>query len=236
MRIHFLQHVPFEGPAGITGWATDNGHSMRGTMLFRNDRLPAPESFDALVIMGGPMGANDDGIYPFIEPEKRLIEAAIKADKQVLGICLGAQLIASVLGAKVSVNKHREIGWFDVHKTDASALSSIFKPLPDAFTAFHWHGDTFAIPSGAVRCASSDACANQGFTFNNDRVLALQFHPETTPESAELLVENCARELDGGSYVQTVHELTGDPQKFAGLTPVFSSMMNMWARSGSEHR
>lgn len=231
MRIHFLQHVPFEGPAGISGWANGCGHSMRGTMLFRNDPLPEVDSFDALVIMGGHMGANDDGIYPFIGPEKRLIEAAIKANKQVLGICLGAQLIASVLGAKVTANKYREIGWFDVRKTDASAPTSIFMPLPDAFVAFHWHGDTFAIPSGAVRCASSDACANQAFTFNNDRVLALQFHPETTPESAELLVENCTRELDGGSYVQTVHELTGDPRKFSGLAPVFTTMMDAWART-----
>src|ERR1019366_3931236 len=114
MRLHYLQHVPFEGPGKIEEWAAKANHTVKASRLYANDSLPAAESFDMLVVMGGPMGANEDARYRWMKGEKLLIELAIEKEKKVLGICLGAQLIARVLGAKVYANGEKEIGWFPI--------------------------------------------------------------------------------------------------------------------------
>ncbi len=186
MKLHWLQHVPFEGLGIIEEWAEANGFGITRTRLFAGEQLPEIGTFDWLVVMGGPMGIYDHVDHPWLVAEKQLIKNAIEAEKTVLGICLGAQLIADVLGAKVYAGPQKEIGWFPIQ-----GLNSF---LPKTLTAFHWHGDTFEIPEGASRLASSEACKNQGFIYN-DRIVALQFHLETTPESMEALIENCAGEL-----------------------------------------
>ena len=191
MKLHWLQHVPFEGLGIIEEWAEASGFEISCTRLFAGGRLPEIETFDWLVVMGGPMGIYDYEDHPWLAAEKQFIKTAIEADKTVLGICLGAQLIADVLGAKVYPGPQKEIGWFPIQRAEGAP-----KIIPDQLTAFHWHGDTFEIPDGAVRLASSEACKNQGFVYN-DRVAALQFHLETTPESMEALIENCADELPG---------------------------------------
>jgi GMP synthase-like glutamine amidotransferase len=112
MRIHSLQHVPFEDIGSLAQEIATKGHSLSTTHWYKGDSAPALDSFDVLIVMGGPMGVYDDDIYPWLTAEKELIAKAIAADKKVLGICLGAQLIAYVLGAKVTRNVHREIGWF----------------------------------------------------------------------------------------------------------------------------
>ena len=149
--------------------------------------------------MGGPMGIYDHEEHPWLMAEKKIIRQAIDGGKTVLGICLGAQLIADVLGANVYPGPQKEIGWFPIQRADDAPDF-----LPDELTVFHWHGDTFEIPDGAIRLASSEACENQGFVYN-DRVVALQFHMETTPESMEALIENCGHELpnvdDASSFV-----------------------------------
>jgi GMP synthase-like glutamine amidotransferase len=201
MRIQCLQHVPFEGPAHFAAMAAERGWELAVTRLFDGEPLPGPETFDLLAVMGGPMGAHDDEIYPWLAGEKRFIERSINEGKRMLGICLGAQLIADVLGARVYKNRYREIGWFPVRRVNEAAASVIGQSLPDSFHAFHWHGDTYDVPSGAVRLAESSACANQGFAWE-DRVAALQFHLEATPESVRALLDNCGDELDGSEYVQ----------------------------------
>lgn len=191
MKIHYLQHVPFEGLGFIEKWARTQNATTGVSRLFRNDPLPGTEDFDWLVVMGGPMGIYDHDEFPWLVAEKKLIQQAIGAGKTVLGICLGAQLIADVLGAKVYPGPQKEIGWFPI-KRAAGAPDLI----PDTLTVFHWHGDTFDLPEGAVPLASSAACKNQGFIYNG-RVVALQFHMETTVESMEALIENCGHELPG---------------------------------------
>ena len=206
MRIHYLQHVPFEGIANIGRWAKERIYPVTGTALYKEHVLPEPDGFDFLVVMGGPMGVYDEKKYPWLLEEKKFIEKAIKANKIVLGICLGAQLIADVLGAKVYKNKYKEIGWYPVILTEDAKSSKVFSRFKDRFIAFHWHSDTFDIPSEAKRIAETEACKNQAFEYK-ERVFGLQFHLESTHESIRLLAENCTCELIKDKYIQTKKEL-----------------------------
>lgn len=130
-----------------------------------------------------------------------------------LGICLGAQLVAAALGAGIRASREREIGWFRVEPPPEPG-PSLFAPLfSDPFEAFHWHGERFELPPGAVRLAQSPACENQAFSLG-DRVLGLQFHLETTPEGARALVENCPGDLEPGRWVQGAEEILRDPGRF----------------------
>jgi GMP synthase (glutamine-hydrolysing) len=199
MKIHWLQHVPFEGLGCIEPWLAENRHDVSCTRLWAGDRLPDAESVDGLIVMGGPMGVYDEAIHPWLIEEKAFIKQIITQNKPVLGICLGAQLIAEVLGATVKKNKQREIGFFP--------LAGDGKIFPAEFTAFHWHGDTFGIPEGAVYLASSAATKNQAFIYK-DNVLGLQFHLETTEESLLSLYEHCKDEVTGGPFIQTLEQMT----------------------------
>ncbi|MDO8724528.1 MAG: type 1 glutamine amidotransferase, partial [Candidatus Methanoperedens sp.] len=163
MRIHSLEHEPFEGLANIETWAKKKGHSITRTLLFNNEELPEISDFDWLFIMGGSMNIYEEDKYPWLKNEKSFIAQAIASKKIVLGVCLGSQLIADVLGGRVSRNKNKEIGWFPVQLTEESKDSSIFNAFPEKFIAFHWHGDTFKIPRGARRIAQSVGCLNQAF-------------------------------------------------------------------------
>jgi len=206
MYIHCLQHVPFEGPAGIGGWAAGEGYPVTTTHLFARERLPDREAFDWLIVMGGPMGVRDEAGYPWLASEKELIDAAIAAGKTVIGVCLGAQLIAEVLGASVYPNAHKEIGWFPIALTEQGRASGLFALLPPRFEVFHWHGDTFDLPEGASHLAHSEGCGHQAFLYA-DRVLGLQFHLESTPTSVADLVAGCADEIVPGRYVQRAERM-----------------------------
>jgi GMP synthase-like glutamine amidotransferase len=201
MRLHFCQHVPFEDPPNIEVWAKEKGYPFTGTLLFRDEGFPEMNAFDWLIILGGPMNIYEEKKYPWLVREKKFIAAAIQEGKIVIGICLGAQLVADVLGGKVTPNPQKEIGWFPVTLTPAARRSSLFAGLPGRFTAFHWHGDTFAIPSGAVRVAESEGCRNQAFVYR-ERVIGLQFHLESSRESIQKLVQNCQDEIIEGKYIQ----------------------------------
>jgi GMP synthase-like glutamine amidotransferase len=204
-NIHWLQHVPFEGLGSMEGWLLEQGYNLFCTRLWAGDPLPPVDSFEGLIVMGGPMGINDHGEYPWLPAEKKFLGEVVDRGTQVLGICLGAQLLADVLGAKVSANLEKEIGWFPVTRCDEvpDALSSV---LPDELTVFHWHGDTFALPEDAVCLYSSKACANQAFLYKNS-VLGLQFHLETTRESAATLIDNCRAELVPAPWIMSEKEM-----------------------------
>jgi GMP synthase-like glutamine amidotransferase len=200
MKLHFLQHVPFEDLGIISVWARENNIPVSRTAFHLDEKLPPINSFDLLVIMGGPMGVYDEDIYGWLRHEKEFINESIHKKKLMLGICLGAQLIAGVLGAKVYKNSHKEIGWFPVKKGNRYGAVEEYI-FPDNYTAFHWHGDTFDIPEGTIPIGESDACKNQGFIYE-ERVMALQFHLETTQEGIENLIKNCGDELIPGPYIQ----------------------------------
>ncbi len=202
LRLHYLQHVPFEGPGWIRPWAEGAGAAITATRLYRNEPLPAMNAFDFLVVMGGPMSTRETDRHPWLADEKAFIRRAIDADKAVLGICLGAQLVAETLGARVYPNGRREIGWFDIQRAAAAEEHPIGACLPPRLKVLHWHGDTFDLPAGALALARSEACRHQGFAFGR-RVVGLQFHLETTPETLDALIENCGNDLRSGPYVQT---------------------------------
>jgi GMP synthase-like glutamine amidotransferase len=206
MTVYYLQHVPFEGLGAIADWTRTHGIPVARVALFEDQPLPAARETDALIVMGGPMGANDENRYPWIAAEKRFIAQVIEQGKTVLGICLGAQMIAAVLGARVYPNTHKEIGWFEVTRTNAADHTDLGGRLPERFTAFHWHGDTFDIPGDAVHLAVSQACPHQGFLYDQ-RVLGLQFHLESTRESIAALLTHCADELAAGPYIQTAETI-----------------------------
>jgi GMP synthase-like glutamine amidotransferase len=227
MRVHYLQHVPFEGLGYLETWLRDGGHRVTATRLFAADRLPNPDAFDWLIVLGGPMGANDEAKFDWIEPEKRLIRDCIGAGKRVLGICLGAQLIAAAMNARVFKNANREIGWFDVKAERSADVQTGSIKLPDHFLAFHWHGDTFDLPKGAVHLASSEACQNQAFAIG-EHVLALQFHLETTESSTVALNEHCRGELTADRFVQSADSIMSLPDRFAAINLTMSRLLSGW--------
>lgn len=225
IRLHYIQHVPFEGIGFIETYARQKGFVVSGTRVFENDPYPDNGDFDWLVIMGGPMSVYEDHIHPWISEEKKCISLAILRNKTVIGICLGAQLIASALGAKVYPNSRKEIGWFPVKLTPRARTMEALAQVPATFMAFHWHGDMFDIPSAAVHCCGSEACANQAFVYKK-RVLGLQFHCESTEESIGALLENCAADITKGPSVQSAELLKSRMRFVTEANRVMETMLD----------
>lgn len=212
MRLHYLQHVPFENPGSILIWAKDNGYVITNTQLYNNDPLPGQQDFDWLVIMGGPMNIHEEEIYPWLAAEKVFIREAIAAGKVIIGLCLGGQLIADVIGGKVTQNAYKEIGWFPIRLSEEARSSSLFSFFPAQPVVFQWHGDTFStLPEDAKCIAESDACKHQAFIYKK-RVFGFQYHMENTSAIIEGLVENCRNEMVPDVYVQTPEELLAHPE------------------------
>lgn len=210
MRIHWLQHVPYEGLGQFEPLIAARNATVTCTRLFAGEPLPPPANVDLLVILGGPMSVNDEATLSWLVAEKAFIREVIARDSAVLGICLGAQLIASALGAPVGANREPEIGWWPLERVPppASAPNTIFS-FPDGLTCLNWHGETFALPGGAVLLARSAACAHQAMQIG-PRVIGLQFHPEATPEWIEAVLAHGAGSLVPGPYVMAQNELTAN--------------------------
>jgi GMP synthase-like glutamine amidotransferase len=224
MRVHYLQHIHFESLGRMDEMLRSRGHSLSASRLYASPELPGLEDFDALIAMGGSMSVNDEDEYPWLAPEKRLVREASLAGKPVLGVCLGAQLIAASLGARVYPNAEREIGWFPVEGS-APSDPALFS-FPSSIMAFHWHGETFDLPPGAVGLARSEACANQAFQVGR-RTIGLQFHLETTRDSARLLVENCADELTDGRFVQGSDAiLSAGAEAYEGMAALLERLLD----------
>ena len=210
MRAHTLQHVPFEGLGTIEAWLLGSGYGITTTKFFESAVLPEVETIDFLVVMGGPMGVLDEPKHPWLADEKVFIRTVIEAGKPVLGVCLGAQLIAVCMGGEVMANPVKEIGWFPVEAVP-HGQGNVFR-FPARFEALHWHGDTFTLPKGAIQLARSEGCANQAFQIGR-HVIALQFHLEATPRTVQDLVSNCRDELVEGEFIATEAEILSATQR-----------------------
>jgi GMP synthase (glutamine-hydrolysing) len=194
-RIVVLQHHRAEGLGTIGDALATAAHAWQYVRSF--DGQPVPKDLKGaggLILMGGPMGVYEEDRYPWLRDEMRLVESAIKEGKPVLGICLGSQLIAAALGARVFKGASREIGWYPVALSAAARDDRIFGALPRVFTPCHWHGDIFDLPSGAVALASSEKTAFQAFRYG-DCVWAVLFHLELTAEIIAKWVGAFANEL-----------------------------------------
>jgi len=217
---HYFQHVAFEGLGSMEAWLTNKSYAISSTRFCDHDyQLPSVDTIDLLIIMGGPMSVNDESIYPWLTEEKQFIRDYLVTGNPLVGICLGAQLIASALGASVYPNPEPEIGWYPVFACENSQTNAF--EFPTEHTAFHWHGETFDLPDGATRLARSHGCKNQAFQLR-DNIIGLQFHLETTARSAQDLVKFCGDEIVPGTYVQSVGQILFPP---AGQYKEINGMM-----------
>lgn len=236
MKIHCLQHLKNETLGNIGTWVSQKGHRLTKTLLYKKPVFPEPEKFDMLLIMGGTMSVYQEEEFPWIRPEKEFVKKAIDMGKPVLGSCFGAQLIAEVLGGKVTRNRFKEIGWHRVKalagentNNEEEIISELPSGLFPEFTAFMWHGDTFEIPAGAVRLFESEACQNQGFIYG-ENVLGLQFHPEADRQWIEKLIEDSGHELVEGKYIQSKEQILIDEHFLENSRNIAFSLMDWFEK------
>jgi GMP synthase-like glutamine amidotransferase len=225
MKLHYFQHVPQEGLGTIEEWAKKRGWAITKTSFFAGEPIPSLDDVDWLVVMGGPMSVNDEDTLPWLKPEKQFIASAIQAKKTVLGFCLGSQLIANALGAKVKKNAHKEIGWFDVHQTDKALASKAFRHFPKRLTVYQWHGETFDVPAKASLFATGDVCRNQTLAYG-ERVIGMQFHLEVTRNDVEAWIRHGADDLADGKYVQTVTQMLDNKDGYESIKKYMHFMLD----------
>ena len=230
MRIHCLQHLKNETLGNIGAWITRKGYRLTKTLLYQDPLFPDPEEFDLLLIMGGTMSVYQENEYLWLKPEKDFVREVIETGKPALGSCFGAQMLAEVLGGKVTRNAYKEIGWHRVRyigEKIPSEIGSLKFPscmFPE-FTGFMWHGDTFEVPAGATKLFESEACPNQGFIYNGN-VLGLQFHSEADRSWVRNLIRDSGHELIPGKYIQSEKEIYGQETFFESSRNLAFSLMD----------
>jgi GMP synthase-like glutamine amidotransferase len=228
MQLRVIKHTTFEGPGAVAAWAKERGYALETTELEQGQALPSPADFDALVLMGGPMSVNEEDVYAWLRPEKALVRETLAKGKKVLGICLGAQMIASAMGAKIAPNAFKEIGWFPLEATAGGQDHPFFKRMPKVMPAFHWHGETFGIPKGAVHLARTSVCEHQAFALGS-QALGLQFHMEVDADSLREMVEGGREEIVAGApFIQNQAVLLGQPELLGPLGIVCRAVLDDW--------
>ncbi|MGF6952418.1 GMP synthase-like glutamine amidotransferase [Neobacillus sp. B4I6] len=199
IKIHYLQNDSQVEPGKIDIWAARKGHTLTSTKVYEKCDFPPLDEIDFLIILGGRMGAYEEETFSWLNLEKQFIREAVENNKFVLGICLGAQLIADALGGKVFPHKEKEVGWWPVVLNKGAEDIELTYGLSEKFTALQFHGDTFDLPEEAILLASSKACRNQLFVYK-ERVIGMQFHPEFTNEQIDKTLKTY--EIGEGEFVQ----------------------------------
>lgn len=202
MKALVFQHVGHESPGRLGELMRENGFDIHSVNFGAGDRIPEKtDGFAALVVMGGPMNVYESGRYPYLAAETRFLGDFIKSGRAVMGICLGAQLMAVALGARVYAGNKKEVGWYDITVADEAAGDPVFGAFSRTEKVFQWHGDTFDLPEGAARLAFSDDFPNQAFRYG-EKAYALQFHIETDGQMVRdwLGGEENRRELAAGGF------------------------------------
>jgi GMP synthase-like glutamine amidotransferase len=206
MHLHYFQHNHFEDLGYIGSWAKSNNFTISCTRFDLKPELPLLQDFDWLVIMGGAMGVHDSDQYPWIDAEIGFIKEAIHAGKIVIGVCLGSQMIASALGARVYKNSEPEMGFWPVKFSPEAQSDSVFRHFPAELDVMHFHFDTYTLPEGAIVIASSSVTPVQAFKFGNT-VFALQFHSELTESNTPIFIRELTPEIVPGLLVQNPDEM-----------------------------
>lgn len=232
MRIQCLQHVPFTGRAYLPEWAAARGHQWTPILVPQAAKLPPIECMDALIVMGGPMTLREPATHPWLAEERKLMAAAMDTGVPVLGICLGAQMLAEILGAPVRHGGCSEIGWYRVKTNPALDETWLSGVLPSELESFFWHEDTFDLPADAVRVGATEAFRNQGFVYGPH--LALQFHLEVTPEWATHLARRDADQLVAAEFVQTAAAILSRPESlYRENNAVMERLLDKWLAAAS---
>lgn len=229
MNLHAICHAPFEGLSNISVWAKERGHSVTESHLDQTVFFPSHSHYDCLIIMGGPMGAYDEDVYPWLIDEKRFIDEAISKDKLIIGACLGSQILADVLGGRVYPQQEQEIGWFPVTLSAEGKNSPIFQGVPSSFTALHWHGDTFDLGKSCLHLAESECCKHQAFSYGK-RVFGLQFHLELSETDAQALAEEDDLENKRGKYIQTPRDIFAAQETFIQANVVLYRVLDNFVK------
>lgn len=223
-RVHYIQHVPYEGVGYIQDWVKENNYHISATKMYEDYKFPDQQDFDMLVIMGGPMGTYQEDSYPWLKDEKRFVKESIDKNKIVIGICLGAQIIANALGAEVYPNKEKEIGWLPISFADKES-QDLFGSATLSPVVFQWHGDTFDLPQESKLLASSEACVNQAFLYK-EKVLGLQFHFESTENSCADILNNSLEKLVEGKYIQSEDYIRTNIQHIPSCNEMLKTILN----------
>jgi GMP synthase (glutamine-hydrolysing) len=233
MHIVVLQHVPFEGPASLVDWSLHRDIKLSIQPVYQPHAMPQLHLFDGVIVLGGPMGVYDDDQHPWLRAEKEFLTAARQAGKSIVGICLGAQLLAHLDGATVRRNPYKEIGWWPIQFTKAALQSPLFEGFPAQLEVMHWHGDTFDLPKNSQLLASTPGCHNQGFLSHDSKVLGLQFHMEWNFDVAQALTIHCRHELiPQSAYVQTEEEILRPNEAYAGMNAWMCKLMDRFFACG----
>ncbi len=196
MKVLIIKHIGIEGPGLIEFYFRKENITYQIINLEKGDPFPKLDHLSLIILLGGPMNVYEEDRYPFLKEEDLFIKEAIERRKSILGICLGAQLIAKALGAKVFKAPIKEIGWYDVSLTRIGLRDSLFSNIPKIFSVFQWHEDTFDIPKGAKLIATSSAVPHQAFRYGNN-AYGLQFHLEVTKEMIQEWMKTYEEELQG---------------------------------------
>ncbi|MBN1960039.1 MAG: gamma-glutamyl-gamma-aminobutyrate hydrolase family protein [Deltaproteobacteria bacterium] len=227
-KVLVLQHTPEENLGIITEALLGQEHQWQYVRLFAGESIPNTLNANGLIVLGGPMGVYDTSKYPFLNNEIRLISQSLNENKPILGVCLGSQLIAAVLGARVYKNKVKEIGWYPIQIAADMSTDPLFGTIKQNFFAFHWHGDTFDLPSGAVSIGSSSVTMNQGFRFNSN-IYALQFHLEVTQTIINDLLKTFHHELPEAKT--SIETISSDTQKYLeNMQTTGRKIFSNWAK------
>jgi GMP synthase (glutamine-hydrolysing) len=221
MRLHVLQHEE-EGPGEIASWANRRGLDIAFTHFDRNDQEPELSDIRLLAVMGGSPNIYQYRLHPWLRREKAFLDKAIRAGCPVIGVCLGAQLLADRLGAKVYQASDHEVGWHPIRFKNRNH-PDVPPGLPESMTVLHWHGDTFDLPYGATRFAETDLCPNQGFVFGN-KILALQFHLEAGPAEIPAFVADHPRRE--GPWIQTPEQVLAGADHVIQTRPILFGMLD----------
>ncbi len=226
MRLCSFEHEPFEDVGLIADWMALRNHQHSVVKLYDHAPLPDIATFDAYIIMGGGMGANDDNRFPWLTAEKDFLKKAYQHKLGLLGICLGAQLLSITLGGTVRKNEHKEIGWFPVLPT--STPSRLFPN--QSMTVFQWHGDTFSIPPSTLHTFSSQPCHNQSFESENGKIVGLQFHIETNQQNVQRLIEGAPQDLlPPGPFIQSTDKMLSSTPSVTDQFALLCHFLDAWS-------
>lgn len=220
MKFLVILHANYEGPGLIREWISLQNHSMEQVFAWDLKDSPGEYDFDALIVMGGPMGVHDEEKFSWLIHEKEFIKKVIQLGGKILGICLGSQLLSHCLGARVFKNTQAEIGWFQIKKR--FFMHSWFPIFDDQERecVFHWHGDTYDLPEGSIPLFESDGCKNQAYSFE-ERILALQFHPEVTEELIQAFIEHGKDEIKPAQYIQSESRMLSNYKLYGEASGTF---------------